>query len=308
MTIDAPVDGFARVASIDTHAATPADTSHANIIINCARGLPKFWELPDFNKPKRRGEAIALIGGGPSLKYTIGELHQFKRSIACGSVHDYLIENGIIPEFASCCDPDPISRAYFQNPSRKVKYLLASICEPALFEHLAGYDIHLWHSYSGDPNWLETMSKVEPGAWQNIAGGCTVGLRAISMAIMFGFTNIHFFGFDSCIEDGAHHAYEYATADERMQQTYVIKTGKDAPGEKTFVCEGYQLAQAYHFKLFVTQHGHMFDATFHGGGLLADYYDSYKAGVANALAALTPEQRIEYDNERAQFELREKVA
>ena len=48
-----------------------------------------------------------------------------------------------------------------------------------------------------------------------MGGGCTIGLRSISIAILLGYTNIHFFGFDSCLDtDGTGHAYSLSTEDE----------------------------------------------------------------------------------------------
>ena len=54
------------------------------------RNLRQIHELKEW----REQAPIAIVGGGPSLKDNIKELKQYKSIIACGSVHDFLIENG----------------------------------------------------------------------------------------------------------------------------------------------------------------------------------------------------------------------
>lgn len=273
-----------KLDGINTESATPMAESWGNVRANYARMLPKFEQLPDFNQKKPASEAIAIVGGGPSLRRTCGELKSFPRIIAAGTVHDWLIERGIVPEFAACCDPDPISQAYFQNPCHDVTYLLATQCNPALFDHLAGYRVVKWHCHPID---MEFLNEHEVG-WHAVSGGCTVGLRCISMAIMLGYSNIHFFGFDSCLDGDSHHAYEYATDREQLGRIFEVRAGTDvmSPDEVAaklvYRAEGYMLAQAYHFKLFFQAYNHLFTPTFHGGGLLPDWWD----GVKNLITEL----------------------
>ena len=294
-------ESYKKLGGLNTEAATPLDDALANVLVNGRRGLPKFEELPGFMEPK--DWPVALAGGGPSIKRHLHELGQFPTIVSCGSSHDYLVERGIVPTFAVACDPDPITQAYLQNPSQKTIYLLSTHCNPGLFDHLADYRVVRWHSYTDEPAAAKAWIEIDGPNWHAVGGGCTVGLRSLSLMMMLGFKDIHFFGFDSCVEeiDGRinHHAYEYATDREVMQNVVKVKTGVDSPGEKTYLCEGYQLAQAYHFKQFVTAHGHRFKATFHGGGMLSDWYDTYLAGVAAQLAALSPEEREQYEKELA---------
>lgn len=292
---------FAKLGGLNTEAATPADESLANTIANGRLCLPKFEQIPGFMQPK--DWPIALVGGGPSLRRHLTDLAQFPTIMACGSVHDFLIEQGIVPTFAVACDPDTVTQAYFQNPTQKAIYLLAMHCNPGLFDHLAGYRIVTWNCYTDDPRFVAAWTENDGSNWHAVGGGCTVGLRALSLAMMLGFRDIHFFGFDSCVEqvegEVLHHAYGYATDREQMQTVYSVKTGIDGPGDRTYVCEGYQLAQAYHFKQFVTAHGHKFKATFHGGGMMSDWYDTYLAGVARRIEELSPEEREQYEKELA---------
>ena len=263
---------------LNTHSDTPFEKSSENVRINIRRHHPRFEMMDTFNK-KLGDTPLAIVGGGPSLKKTIDELRSFQNVMAAGSVHDYLIEQNLIPNAIAVCDPSVVTNAYFKKPHKDVTYLLATQCDPSLFEQLEGYKIVMWHCYPIDRDFLD---QVEPG-WHAVSGGCTVTLRALSMAIMLGFSNLHFFGVDSCmgeVGDDEHHAYPYA-AGEQTGRVYEVKSGSliAGPRQKTFRCEGYQLAQAYHFKSFYKTYNHLFTPTFHGGGLIADWFEGVKEEI-----------------------------
>ena len=70
---------------------------------------------------------IALIGGGPSLKDQLDDIRKFDGvTVACGSVHDYLIDNHIYPTFCVLCDPDEITSYYISSPNASTIYLVAT--------------------------------------------------------------------------------------------------------------------------------------------------------------------------------------
>ena len=277
-------EAYTRLGGLNTEAATPLGTSLANIRVNGKRGLRKFEDLPGFMEVK--DWPVALAGGGPSIKRHLEELRQFQTIVSCGSAHDYLIENGITPTFAVACDPDPVTQAYFQNPTQKAIYLLSTHADPQLYEHLADYKIATWNCYTDESDAQLAWAENDGPNWHAVGGGCTVGLRALSLMMLLGFQDIHFFGFDSCIEvlendEINHHAYQYATDKEVMQTLHKIRMGANSPGEKVYICEGYQLAQGFHFKMFVDCHGDKFRAHFHGGGMLSDWYDTWLARNVN---------------------------
>lgn len=255
---------FHTLEGVSTTTATSVDEILDNVKKNVKRNLPRLHWLPEFHKVKGYGKRIALVGGGPSLKYYLDDLRQFKTVVACGSVNDYLMGNGIIPTYAIICDPDPLSINYFQKLDTETKYLIASGCDGKIFDHLKNQQVIMWHCHSDSYK----PDEIEPG-YQAVGGGCTVGLRAISIAIILGYTNLHFFGFDSCMSDeNASHAYQA----EDVGDIYKIKVGTKTELDyesKTFNVAGYQLAQAYHFMDFYKIHNQFFTPTFYGDGLLA---------------------------------------
>jgi hypothetical protein len=205
----------------------------------------------------------------------------FTTIIACGSSHDWLQQKSPrIPTYATFCDPDPVMANYIRNPNHKTKYLVSSHCNSAVFDALEGYDVTMWHCWpvgNGDQEAKEFLQEHTPG-WVGIGGGCTVGLRSLTIALMMGYSNIHFFGFDSCmgITDNDHHAYSFTDdTKEFIGDIYNIKIGMGPsyPKPREYRVAGYQLAQADHYKQMLQAFGHLFTSTFHGSGLIADLQD-----------------------------------
>lgn len=267
---------FHRLEGVSTTTALPSEDILKNVKENVKRNLPRLHQLPEFHKVKGHDKKIALVGGGPSLKYYLDDLRQFRTIFACGSCNDYLMENNIIPTYAGVCDPDALSINYFQKLDTEVKYLIASGVDGKVFDYLKDYQVVMWHCHSDTYNPEEIEAN-----YQAVGGGCTIGLRAISIAIILGYTNLHFFGFDSCMaENNASHAY---TAED-VGELYKIKVGSDSEldhSSKTFKVAGYQLAQAYHFIDFYKNQSKMFVPTFYGDGLLAAVLKNINEQVKN---------------------------
>lgn len=260
---------FKPITRVNTTAAIDSGITLEMMKKNIKRNLPRLHQLPEFKKIKR--EPIALVGGGPSLKDTKEELREFKNIIACGSAHDYVIEQGIVPTYATVCDPDAISANYLKYPHKDVNYLVSSGCDTAVYKALDGFKLTQWHCYSDE--YLKHQAELEED-FQAVGGGCTVGLRSLSIALMFGYSDIHFFGFDSCLGvNKEHHAYGFTDeAKEQLGHIYQVRLGmnKQMNTEKIFYCAGYQLAQCSHFKEFYQQYHKFFTPTFHGEGLMTE--------------------------------------
>jgi hypothetical protein len=271
-------DPFVLLGGVNTVAATPPETAHENIRENVKRGLPRLHDLPEFKKVKGFDAAFAIVGGGPSLKNHLNELRQFEgRMIACGSVHDYLRIHGFKPRYAAVCDPDQVMANYLRKPCTETTYLLSTHCDKSVFTAIEGCPIALWHCAPIDE---EFLNEVDP-QWQAVGGGCTVGLRAISIALMLGYSNLHLFGFDSCLSDEEHHAYSFTDETEEIGHIYTIKLGNltEGPPEdaKEFRCAGYQMAQASHFRILLDHYSTVFTPTFHGEGLLPSLWKGIEA-------------------------------
>ena len=258
---------FVCLQKVNTVAATGSDKQFENVLKNIKRGLVKLQDLPEFKVPKV-GIPVALIGGGPSVKTTIEEAKQFQVVVACGSSHDFIVEKGLIPTYCVLCDPDPLMADYIKNPQKKTTYLVSSACDDTVFEALKGHNVVIWHCHSDDYD--DKKDQIDKD-YYGIGGGCTVGLRSLSIFIMMGYNDIHFFGFDSCLgEENEHHAYKFATDKEELGDIYKIRLGMNDEiyNSRTFLCAGYMIAQIANFKDFYTHYASIFKPTFHGDGAL----------------------------------------
>lgn len=260
---------FTNLQQVNTEAAISSDITIKQMKRNIKRSYPRLHDLPEFKQVKN--DSIALVGGGPSLETQLDKLREFKNIMVCGSAHDYIIKQGFIPKYTTICDPDIISSNYVSKTNIFTKYLVSTGCHDKVYDTLEGCSIYMWHCYSDDA--LKVQAEIEPN-FQAVGGGCTVGLRSISIALMLGYSDIHFFGFDSCLgEDNKHHAYGFSDeSQEQLGEIYEVRLGYDNTmnKEKLFYCAGYQLAQLSHFKDFYMRYNAVFEPTFHGEGVLAE--------------------------------------
>lgn len=251
---------FHTISTIDTkmEAHHTPEVISRNVRSCMARRYPLLHQIPDYGKWK--GKPIALAAGGPSLNSTLAELREFEIVMACGSAHDHLVESGIKLTYAANCDPDRLATKFFSSPQNGCHYLIASMCDPAVFDALEGHEITSWHSRGGVPDEFYAPDPI-------VQGGCTITLRALNIAIMLGFHDIHFFGFDSSYEDH-HHAYEYTIDGVDIENSPRILA--QVNGGKVFQTTYGFLAQATHFQECVKNYGFMFNPTVHGNGLIAE--------------------------------------
>ena len=283
---------FGRVEDIETYMATDIKTVEDQIELSLQRPLTEIEQLPEWQKAKKN-LPVAIVGGGPSIKYTVEELRRFKVIIACGSVHDWLVEHGITPNYTIVLDPDRASANYLKHPVVNCNYLIASCCHPDVFDVLKDYAVTRWHSAGSSPDWY--MQKWAENGLEGvkkpiIGGGCTCGLRAISIAMLFGYTNLHFFGLDSNLDlnDDAHHAYEFVDPiNEHLGDVVEFNLSDPDTGYvgRTFRVAKYMMAQLWGFKDLITHMGENVKITVHGDSVIYDFMRIKRAAVARKQAA-----------------------
>jgi hypothetical protein len=134
-----------------------------------------------------------------------------------------------------------------------------------MFEYLSDMPkINIWNA-AGD----EAQNKIFKEGSKLIVGGCTVGTRAIGMAIALGFKKIHLYGFDSCLTSKyQHHAYDFIDDEkESLGEIKEIKLGgEDSP---IFRVSGYMLGQIYDFQFILANFPDKLDIEVFGDGALA---------------------------------------
>jgi len=225
------------------------ETLFANMDAAVARGYPQVRQAQEI-----KTGAILLVASAPSVK---GQLELIKKMKAAGSpivaikgAHDWLIDNGVMPDYALAIDPQE-HRIAFYKPQPTVHYMIASQCHPAMFDNLDGCQVTLWHPYV-------KKGQDRPKNCMLIGGGTTSGLRAISLFYVLGYRQFELFGFDSC-NDGD---LLRVNGEGLKEGDKLIEVKIDPQGE-TFYCNTAMALQAEHFQ---TYYDYLPDATFNGHG------------------------------------------
>jgi Protein of unknown function DUF115 len=266
-----------KIGDIETYMATPLEEVLENIKLSLKRDLPEIENLPEFGKDKHKTR-FAIAGGGPSIRYTVDTLRNFPIVCVAGSSHDWLVAQGIKPSYCLILDPDPISANYLKTPVPTCNYLVASCCAPIVFDTLKDYPVTRWHCAGPDmeffvEEWKKANLIDKEGKKPIIGGGCTCGLRAISIGMVLGYRNMHFFGLDSNLDfnDYSHHAYEFVDpVNEHLGDVIEMRLGNPYTGRRFRVAK-YMLAQLYGFKELVSKYGHHFDVTVHGDSITYEF-------------------------------------
>ena len=205
---------------------------------------------------------MSIVGYGPSLHKTWKYL---KRPIMTVSgAHDFLIENGVIPDFHMDCDPREHKAIFVQKPHPGVHYLMSSVCHPKAWDYLEGMKVSLWHLHNG-PETAEWIAKHDPGA-NMIGGGSTAGMRALEIGSMLGYKKFEIHGIDNSFQEGERHAGPHPGKKQNMVKVncdgrwyestpQMIEAAKEMitfienyDVEMTFYGDGLQQAMVDHFR------------------------------------------------------------
>jgi uncharacterized Rossmann fold enzyme len=215
---------------------TPPEVMEQQAEENLKRDLPMFLETKAHTK-----KAI-VVGGGPSLSESLTDIRKHKarggKIFALNGVHDWLIERGIVPDYLVLLDARPQNVTFVQKPHKDVTYLVAAQCHPDVFEALKGYKVMMWVAVS--PGMNEIAKKANKSVCV-VGGGNTVGLKTLCLAWLWGYRNIHLFGFDSSYRDKDNHAYRQALNDGEAVMDITVEDGK------TFKCARWMAKQALDF-------------------------------------------------------------
>ena len=259
-------DGSANMPKIECIPVMSKDKANANVAASRARGYLNFLHLPEVGR--RKDCSLAIVAGGPSLKANIEKVRTFRTVMSASTVHDYLIERGIHPRYHIMFDPCEHANGdaalgdnlhYFNRLSSTCTYLISSHSEPAIFDHFRDVPVALWHAY-GD------VDDAVVAGEGSITGGCTAALRAISMAIILGYWDIHFFGLDSCFFGEESHSYSQSEPLPNRVNVRIQETGQ------TFDTTVAWVAQAQQFFTMLEQHGTKFRPTVYGDGMISHMF------------------------------------
>lgn len=268
----APVFGYsdARLEHAMSHGVvnTTPEQLLANIKSAIRRGHPQVTPGPI------RNERICLVGSGPSLNDTEGELVQLSHEgaliVTMNGAYHWCLERNIRPSAQIVLD-GRASNARFVTPVvPRCRYVLASQCAPEVWDAVEGRDnVWIFHAHVGreDETGKALSAFYGPEHWFGIGGGVTVATRAMVLYRLMGYPRFDLFGIDCCWMDGIHHAMAQPEneKDKRIEIDVADANGEHA---KRFVCSPWHLKQAEDFSKMFREMADSWMLNIHGDGML----------------------------------------
>lgn len=244
------------------------DAALANVRENIKLDVEWFTGGPETSK------TMVLVCGGPSMKDHVRQIREHKQRgakiVTVNNALRYLLSVGIKPDRHVILDARPDNIDFLKDAPEGVRYLLASQCDPSLFELMlreqGKHQVILWHNGLGDGEEIAELCEGIDKPCVIVPGGCTVGLRSLWLGFGSGFRKIHVYGLDSSYAGDEHHAYPQALNDTDTTIEVVVN-------HKRYLCAKWMARQANDFigcypqlrdfgvKLWV-----------HGDGLIPDLY------------------------------------
>ncbi len=240
-----------------------------NIRQNAGRDLP----LLQFKR-------ICICASGASLKDHLDDIRArwdagFDIAAMNGS-HNFLIENGIIPDFMFMIDSrEGKNLPFLRLANDHTTYIIASQCHSEIFDALKGRKILLWqvHNYEGaDIAIKEAMGERQAPIF---TGAYNVGQSCLGPVFAMGYRVWHLFGYDASAPGGQKHSFaQPQNADDELHEMVwpLDQDRKPIPGvTKHYLVSG---TMAHHAQTFVDRYNIFRDAGIEieiiGDGLLPD--------------------------------------
>jgi len=154
--------------------------------------------LPNFRPGEATHKRLVVVGGGPSAKAHVNAFRDYDGTVdiwAINGAWKWLKDQGVDSRFLAI-DPHPIVNQWVQGAE---KVLLASVCDPEVFETVKGKDVTVF----------------EVGAGQ-IRSGSSTATCCPDLAFKMGYRSITFFGCESCYLPDNSHAYMHEPREEEM--------------------------------------------------------------------------------------------
>lgn len=263
--------------TLDVPQIVPRAIEH--MTANCERDLPWFT-----GGPRHNGEMV-IVGGGPSLLPRIDVLGRRQKEgatvLATNGTNILLRERGIEPDMVVFVDPSPAVAGFIdhEEPSSSL-YLIASICDPNVFDELDGREVFMWHpELAGQTKQQAAIFERYPDKPCSLIGGGNTGaMRALNIGFLLGYRIFHLYGMDSSYpRGGADHAYTKHDGPESEAMSVIFEG-------KPYCASPWMIRQADEFKFYYAQLTTLgCKIHVHGDGLIPD--------IAKTLKRLVRESR-----------------
>ncbi len=229
-------------------------------------------QLPQVHPFSQNGQTALLVCGGPSLVETEKELVEAYwaggKIVAVNGAYKWCIDRNLKPSAMILLDAREFNARFVEPEVPNCKYLLASQCHPAAFEACANREVWIWHACSSGEEELAILKEFYFERCYPITIGTSVGVRAISVLRMLGWSKIDVFGLDSCWLGNEHHAYEQAENKDKRIRVWLRPQDRDDKVQM-FNCAPWHVRQARDFQELIKTRGNLIDLNVRGPGLIA---------------------------------------
>lgn len=280
------------------------NTEHEKLLDNIRYSIRQGY--PQVRQDPIKADRVILVGGGPSLESTFGELRDLlweggSYLVTLNGAYHWALSKNLKPNCQIVVDAQPHNSRFVEPEVPGCRYLLASQCARETWDAVRGRP-HVWifHAAAGKDDIIRpTLDEYYNKQWFGMSGGTTVFTRGLSVLRCLGYIRFELFGIDSCWGsgemEGQHHAYpqEENSNDRRVK----IKMGPEGHPEleRVFTCSPWHCQQAKDFIQMVRVNGDHYLVNAHGDGLIAHILKSgadaalreIEAGEAGAGAGAT---------------------
>lgn len=197
MIVADPQGGFKEVEPIKG-TPVPKETVLQNIRDSA------LFDIPVLEKQPSREGTLVFVAGGPSLRGFIPEIKQRNGDfiLTSNNTHDFLIENGIVPDACLIFDPKKRVVDYVKHAREEVTYYLGVTVVKGVYERFHGFNtrkVLIAYGMETEDD-LKLQNELYPKVSMRnyLVGGTMTPLRAMPFACLLGFKRIEFYGLDSC--------------------------------------------------------------------------------------------------------------
>jgi hypothetical protein len=258
------------------------NTSDEQIVANVESAIRR--QHPQIKPQSLQNDRVCLVGSGPSLAKTEGELvrllQEGAKLVTVNGAYHWCLERNLKPSAQVIIDARPENVRFVQPDVPGCVYMLASQCHPKIWDAVEGRQ-HVWifHTLNDGNKTRELLDQYYLGRWKGVSGGTTVATRALVALRILGYLRFDLFGIDSCVMDGVHHAMPQP--ENEHDKFYDLKVGPSSHPEihRTFTVTPWHVKQFEDILQFVRVNGEFVLVNVHGDGLIA-----YALGVGADLA------------------------
>lgn len=217
---------------------------------------------------------VCLVGSGPSLAETEGELRQLlwdgAALVTVNGAYQWCIERNLKPQTHIVMDARPGNARFLSPAIPHCHYVLASQCAPEAWDAVEGRpSVWIFHPVvkaEGEASAL--LDGYYQGNWMGVGGGTTVATRAISLLRMTGHVRFDLFGIDCCWHGDQHHAFAQPENDGDQRSRVFVRV-KDHDDETPFLVSPWHIKQVEDLLTVSAINGKHFHLEVHGKGMFA---------------------------------------